>query len=124
MGSLHVLTFITFIRANKLETRSLQRVLMESSPSSDQNDVSASETPTSSVSSPYRRTYSDISGLSHRFDVQSFYNRPSNTNAVVHEEDLSEDAVEPKDNVDGDGEDHDRDSDIDSAEDAGELFRM
>ncbi|KAH0924968.1 hypothetical protein HID58_017224 [Brassica napus] len=70
------------------------RVLMESSPSSDQNDVSASETPTSSVSSPYRRTYSDISGLSHRFDVQSFYNRPSNTNAVVHEEDLSEDALE------------------------------
>ncbi|KAH0882409.1 hypothetical protein HID58_058505 [Brassica napus] len=96
---------------------------MESSPSSDQNEVSASETPTSSVSSPYRRTYSDISGLSHRFDVQSFYNRPSNTNAVVHEEDLSEDAVEPKDNVDGDGEDHDRDSDVDSAEDA-ELEMM
>lgn len=97
---------------------------MESSSNSDQNEVSVSGTPTSSVSSPYRRTYSDISGLSHRFDVQSFYNRPSNTNAVVlsgHEEDLSEDAVEPKDEVvnDVDGEDNDVDSDIDSAEDAG-----
>lgn len=96
---------------------------MESSTSSDQNELTASGTPTSSVSSPYRRTYSDISGLSHRFDVQSFYNRPSNTNVLSgHEEDLSEDAVEPKDSVDGgDGEDHDQDSDIDSAEDAGNL---
>ncbi|KAJ4892400.1 Rop guanine nucleotide exchange factor 4 [Raphanus sativus] len=98
---------------------------MESSTSSDQNELTASGTPTSSVSSPYRRTYSDISGLSHRFDVQSFYNRPSNTNVLSgHEEDLSEDAVEPKDSVDGgDGEDHDQDSDIDSAEDA-ELEMM
>ncbi|VVA98285.1 unnamed protein product [Arabis nemorensis] len=99
---------------------------MESSSNPDQNG-----TPTSSVSSPYRRTYSDISGLSHRFDVQSFYNRPSNTNAVVlsghEEEDLSEEAVEPKDDavndVDGDREDNDLDSDIDSAEDA-ELEMM
>ncbi|KAL0770065.1 hypothetical protein Bca101_035215 [Brassica carinata] len=104
---------------------------MESSPSSDQNEASAYGTPTSSGSSPHRRTYSDISGLSQRFDVQSFYNRPSsNTNAVVlsgheeEEEDLSEDAVEPKDDVVNDvddGEDHDQGSDIDSGEDAG-LF--
>lgn len=94
---------------------------MESSSNSDQNEG----TPTSSVSSPYRRTYSDISGLSHRFDVQSFYNRPSNTNAVVlsgHEEDVSEDAVEPKDDVDADGDEGD--SDIDSAEDAGKIFMI
>jgi hypothetical protein len=92
---------------------------MESSSNSDQNEG----TPTSSVSSPYRRTYSDISGLSHRFDVQSFYNRPSNTNAVVlsgHEEDVSEDAEEPKDDVVNDvhGDGDEEDSDIDSAEDA------
>lgn len=102
---------------------------MEKSSNSDQNDVSVSGTPTSSVSSPYRRTYSDISGLSHRFDVQSFYNRPSNTNNVVlsgHEEDLSEDAVEPNDDVngDGDGVDNDLDSDIDSAEDAGKIIKI
>ncbi|AEC10614.1 Rop guanine nucleotide exchange factor 4 [Arabidopsis thaliana] len=97
---------------------------MESSSNSDQNEG----TPTSSVSSPYRRTYSDISGLSHRFDVQSFYNRPSNTNAVVlsgHEEDVSEDAEEPKDDVVNDvhGDGDEEDSDIDSAEDA-ELEMM
>ncbi|CAL9237093.1 unnamed protein product [Arabidopsis halleri] len=99
---------------------------MESSLNSEQNEVSVSGTPTSSVSSPYRRTYSDISGLSHRFDVQSFYNRPSNTNAVVlsgHEEDVSEDAVEPKDDVVNDGDGDEEDSDIDSAEDA-ELEMM
>ncbi|EFH56464.1 hypothetical protein ARALYDRAFT_483729 [Arabidopsis lyrata subsp. lyrata] len=99
---------------------------MESSLNSEQNEVSVSGTPTSSVSSPYRRTYSDISGLSHRFDVQNFYNRPSNTNAVVlsgHEEDVSEDAVEPKDDVVNDGDGDEEDSDIDSAEDA-ELEMM
>ncbi|KAG7570620.1 PRONE domain [Arabidopsis thaliana x Arabidopsis arenosa] len=101
---------------------------MESSLNSEQNEVSVSGTPTSSVSSPYRRTYSDISGLSHRFDVQSFYNRPSNTNAVVlsgHEEDVSEDAEEPKDDVVNDvhGDGDEEDSDIDSAEEA-ELEMM
>lgn len=100
---------------------------MESSLNSEQNEVSVSGTPTSSVSSPYRRTYSDISGLSHRFDVQNFYNRPSNTNAVVlsgHEEDVSEDAVEPKDDVVNDGDGDEEDSDIDSAEDAGKKFKI
>ncbi|XP_010559089.1 PREDICTED: rop guanine nucleotide exchange factor 4 [Tarenaya hassleriana] len=42
----------------------------------DQDELEISRTPTSSVSSPYRRTYSDILGFSNRFDVHSFYNRP------------------------------------------------